>query len=163
MSIRTLIAGIVAVAAAAVVSTAAADTAPQALPFGHAWSDAGLIAADDDWTGVPGFIGYRGDGLTGKAGTDPQTIVADGAGTPLDVNANEKNPASLFVGGLAEFELADPVVALQPSGAADAPHLVVALDTRGYRDVELSYRLRDVDASGDDAAQAVALQYRTGT
>ena len=164
MSIRTLIACFTAVVAAALVSSAAAaDPSAQKLPFAQAWSNAGLITTDDNWANVPGIVGYRGDGLTTRAGTDPRTILADGSGTPLDVNANETNPASLFVGGVAEFQLADPVVALQPSGAADAPHLLFTLDTRGYRDIEISYELRDLDASSDDAVQAVALQYRVGS
>jgi hypothetical protein len=163
MSTRTLIACITVVGALAGAHVAAADTTAQTLPFAQAWSNASLISTDDDWTNVPGIVGYRGDGLTAKAGTDPRTILADGSGTPLDVHANENNPASLFTGGVAEFQLANPVVALQPSGAADAPHLLFALDTRGFRDVEVSYQLRDIDASGDDAVQAVALQYRVGS
>jgi hypothetical protein len=164
MSIRTLIACITVVAAAfAVPSVAAADTAAQTLPFAQAWSNASLISADDDWSKVPGLIGHRGDGLTAKAGTDPRTIVADGAATPVDVQANKTNPASAFTGGVAEFQISDPVVALQPSGAADAPHLLLALNTGGVRDIDVSYLLRDIDASGDNAVQAVALQYRVGS
>lgn len=164
MSTRMLTACITAMAAAALfTSAAAANPAAQTLPFAQAWSNAALISTDDDWTNVPGITGYRGDGLTTRAGVDPQTVIADGSGTPVDVNANENNPASLFTGGIAEFQLTNPVVALQPSGAADAPHLAVALDTRGYRDIEVSYLLRDIDASSDNAAQAIALQYRVGS
>jgi hypothetical protein len=163
MSKQTFIACITLLVAVVTAGSAAADSTPQPLPFAQAWSNVTLISADDDWADVPGGLGYRGDGLTAVAGTDPQTILADGTGTPLDVMANETNPASLFTGGVAEFELADPVVALQPSGAADAPHLVLTLDTRGYRDIDVSYRLRDLDASSDNAVQAVALQYRVGT
>jgi hypothetical protein len=163
MSTRTLIACITVLAAAVLAPAAAADPAAQKLPFAQAWSNASLITADDDWTNVPGLVGYRGDGLTAKAGEDPQAILADGSTTPLDVNANENNPASLFTGGVAEFQLADPVVALQPSGVADAPHLLLVLDTRGFRDIDVSYLLRDVDASSDNAVQPIALQYRVGS
>jgi hypothetical protein len=163
MSTRTLIACITVLAAGVIAPVAAADTAAQALPFAQAWSNASLISTDDDWTNVPGIGGYRGDGLTARAGEDPQRILADGSATPLDVNANENNPASLFTGGVAEFQLADPVVALQPSGVADAPHLLFQLDTRGFRDVDISYLLRDIDPSSDDAVQAIALQYRVGS
>src|SRR5918992_5165941 len=45
-----------------------------ALPFSQAWSDTGLIARDDDWSGVAAVVGYRGDGLTSTAGTDPRTV-----------------------------------------------------------------------------------------
>jgi hypothetical protein len=65
--------------------------------------------------------------------------------------------------GVTEFELPDPVVALQGSATAGAPHLVVSLDTRGRSGVTVSYRLRDIDASSNaNAVQAVALQYRVG-
>ena len=43
---------------------AGAATAPQAVPFAQEWANAGLITISDDWSGVPGVIGYRGDGLT---------------------------------------------------------------------------------------------------
>src|SRR5262245_9901298 len=60
-----------------------ADTNPQSLPFSQNWSNTGLITTDDNWTGVPGIVGYRGDALTSSTGTDPQTILADGTTTPV--------------------------------------------------------------------------------
>src|ERR687895_2837893 len=135
-----------------------------ALPFSQAWSDTGLIARDDDWTGVAAVVGYRGDGLTSTAGTDPRTVLAEGSSTPVDVGANETDPRSVgLAAGVAEFELSDPVVALQGSATASAPHLVLSVDTRGRSGVTVRYRLRDVDPSSiADAAQPVALQYRVG-
>lgn len=135
----------------------------EALPLAQSWSNTALISVDDDWSAVSGIVGYRGDGLTGEVGADPQAILVDGSGTPMDVLANQATPASLFAGGVAEFELADPAVALQPSGTADAPHLVLVVDTSGHGSIRVSYALRDLDASGDDAVQPVALQYRLGT
>lgn len=132
------------------------------LPFAQDWSDTSLLSSDDEWSAVPGIVGYRGDGLVGDTGGDPQAILTDGSGTPLDVMADQANPAALFIGGVAEFELADPAVALQPSSTADAPHVVLTLDTRGWHSIELAYVLRDLDSSGDDAMQPVALQYRVG-
>jgi hypothetical protein len=134
------------------------------LPFAQAWSDPGLISRDDDWAGVAGVVGHRGDGLTVVAGADPRGVLADGAGTPVDVNANETDPRAVgLAGGVTEFQLPDPVVALQGSGAAAAPHLVVSLDTRGRSGVTVRYRLRDIDASSiANAVQPVALQYRVG-
>jgi hypothetical protein len=134
------------------------------LPFAQGWSDTGLISRDDDWSGVAGVVGHRGDGLTSVPGTDPRLVVADGAGTPVDVNANETDPRAVgLAAGLTEFELPDPVVALQGSATAGAPHLVISLDTRGRSGVTVRYRLRDIDASSNaNAAQAVALQYRVG-
>jgi hypothetical protein len=134
------------------------------LPFAQAWSDPGLISRDDDWAGVAGVVGHRGDGLTVVAGADPRGVVADGAGTPVDVNANETDPRAVgLAAGVTEFQLPDPVVALQGSATAAAPHLVVSLDTRGRSGVSVRYRLRDVDASSiANAVQPVALQYRVG-
>ncbi|MCG8454709.1 MAG: hypothetical protein MI919_00400, partial [Holophagales bacterium] len=139
-----------------------ADTTPQTLPFTQDWSNAGLITLDDNWSGVPGIVGYRGDALA-STGADPQTVVADGSSTPVDVNANETNPDTFSTGGVAEFDtLSDATVALQGSGTADAPHLVIHLDTTGETDIVVSYNVRDIDGSSDDAVQQVALQYRVG-
>lgn len=139
-----------------------ADNTPQKLPFSQDWSNTGLITASDDWSGVPGIVGYRGDGLTGATGTDPQTIVADGTSTPVDVNANQTNPSTYTTGGLTEFHLSDPAVALTGSGTADAPFLLINLDTTGFSTIQVSYKLRDLDASTDNAVQQFALQYRIG-
>ncbi|MBB96800.1 MAG: hypothetical protein CML68_19650 [Rhodobacteraceae bacterium] len=131
--------------------------------FYQDWSDPDLITIDDDWSNVDSIMGYRGDGLTSSTGTDPQTILADGSSSPLDVNANETNPNTFTSGGIAEFDsLTDPTVALQGSGTADAPHLVLYMDTTGVTDVTISFDLRDVDGSADDAIQPVAVQYRVG-
>lgn len=134
------------------------------LPFAQGWSETALISRDDDWSGVAGVVGHRGDGLTSVPGADPRLVVADGAGTPVDVNANETDPRAVgLAAGVTEFELPDPVIALQGSATAGAPHLVVSLDTRGRSGVTVRYRLRDIDASSNaNAVQAVALQYRVG-
>jgi hypothetical protein len=136
-----------------------------ALPFSQAWSDTALISRDDDWAGVADVVGHRGDGLAAVPGADPRLVVADGAGTPVDVNANETDPRAVgLAAGVTEFELPDAVVALQGSATAGAPHLVVSLDTRGWSGVTVRYRLRDIDASSNaNAVQAVALQYLVGT
>lgn len=148
---------------ACLLACAAVPGSALALPLEQSWSDTGLIATDDDWSGVAGVVGYRGDDLTTATAADPQTILVDGAATPVDVIANVANPNALFTGGLAELELGDPAVALQPSGTADAPHLVLSFDTTGFAAITVSYRLRDLDGSDDDAIQPVALQYRIGT
>jgi predicted extracellular nuclease len=140
----------------------AADETPQTLPFAQDWSDGSLITADDVWTGVPGIVGYRGDGLA-STGADPQTVLGPGAPPVVDVNADEPNPSTLATGGVAEFAIADPVVALQGSGTADAPNLVVTLATTGFVDVTVAYDVRDIDGGADNATQQVALQYRVGT
>jgi len=139
-----------------------ADSTYRSLPFFQDWSDTAMIKANNDWTGVPGILGYRGDNLVTTDGGNPATIVAPGVGTPFSIIANQANPHSLASGGIAEFELADPSVALQGSSTADAPFLLLHLDTRGWHDIHVQYQLRDLDGSSDNAVQPVALQYRLG-
>ena len=131
--------------------------------YSQDWSNTGLITADDSWSGVPYVIGYRGDGLTSSTGTDPRTITADGSATPIDVNANETNPDTLTVGGVAEFHITNPTVALNGSNTASAPHLVFHLDATDRINVRFQANVRDLDGSADNAAQQVAVQYRTSS
>ncbi len=139
------------------------DGSYQSLPFSQDWSNTGLITTDDDWSGVAGIIGFRGDGLTGATGADPQTLLADDSPGVPDVIANQTNPNTLTSGGVAEFEITDPVVAFQGSGTADAPYLLIHLNTTGYQSINVVYNLRDIDGSADNAVQPVALQFRVGT
>jgi hypothetical protein len=131
-------------------------------PFTQDWSNTGLITTDDNWDNVPSIVGYRGDDLTAATGTDPQTVLADGTSTPVDVIANQTNP-NITTGGVAEFQIANPVVALQGSGTADAPFVQIYLDTTSVNNINVSYLLRDIDGSTDNSTQPVALQYRVGT
>jgi hypothetical protein len=143
---------------------AQAGTAPATLPFAQGWADTGLISADDDWSGVIGIVGYRGDGLVAEPGSDPRGVSADGSGTPVDVAANLTDPRAVgLAAGVAEFELPDPVVAIQGSATASAPHLVMSLDTRGRTGVTVRLLVRDIDATAHDAVEPVALQYRVGS
>ncbi|PYR76829.1 MAG: hypothetical protein DMF86_11150, partial [Acidobacteria bacterium] len=154
---------VLAVVFLALTAAPRADTAPQTLTFGQDWTNTALISSDNNWSGVPGIIGYRGDGMVGSTGVDPQTVLADGSATPISVLANQTNPNTLTTGGVAEFHLANPVVALQGSGTARAPHIVISVSTAGLSTIQVSYTLRDVDGSGDNAVQPVALQYRAGS
>ncbi|MDO9007173.1 MAG: hypothetical protein Q7U80_03030, partial [Thiobacillus sp.] len=147
---------------ALVANAAWADATPQGLPYAQDWSNTSLIAANDDWSGVPGVMGYRGDALTGATNTNPQTILADGTGVP-DINANQTAPNSFSTGGVAEFELGDPSIALTGSGTADAPFILLNLNTSGWQAIQVGYLLRDLDGSADNAVQQVALQYRIGS
>ena len=140
-----------------------ADGTFQNLPFSQDWSNTGQITTDDNWAGVPGVIGFRGDDLTTVTATDPQTILVDGSGTPVDVIANQANPNTQATGGVGEFDgIANPTVALQGSGTADAPHIVIHLNTTGLSNIVVAYQLRDIDGSTDNAVQPVALQFRVG-
>ena len=145
-----------------------ADNTAQSLPFSQDWLNAGLINTNDDWSGVPGITGYRGDGLTISTGDDPQTLLSPAVeltDTPpgvVDVIANQNNPG-LPTGGVAEFDgIPNRVIALQGSGTADAPFILISINTVGLTQIEVSYLLYDIDDSSDDAVQPVALQYRVG-
>src|SRR6185369_9471126 len=80
----------------------------------------------------------------------------------VDVIANQTNTA-ITNGGVAEFQIVDPVVALQGSGTADAPYLLFAFGTTGQANVNVAYNLRDIDATTDNSVQPVALQFRVGS
>jgi hypothetical protein len=141
---------------------APADSTYQTLPFSQDWSDIGLITSDDNWSGIPGIVGFRGDGLTGSTGTDPQTLLADDSPGVIDVNANQTNPNTFTSGGVTEFHLVDPTLALAGSNTADAPYILIYLNTIGWESIGVQYTLRDLDGSADNAVQPVALQYRVG-
>lgn len=142
-----------------------ANNTYQGLPFSQNWSNTALITVNDDWSGVPGIMGHLGDYTTSSpVNVDPQTLLADYASTAVDVNANQANPNTFTTGGVAEFDtLANPVVALQGSGTADAPYILLHINTTGWSNITISYNVRDVDGSADNAVQQVALQYRLGS
>jgi len=103
---------------------------------------------------VDSIIGYLGDGLSSSTATDPQTVL--GPSTTVDVNAGSS--ASNSTGGV--HEIGGNTIALQGSGTADAPHIVIHLDTTGRRNVTISYTLKELDSTTVD--QKFALQYRIG-
>ena len=157
---------VAAVGISAAVLPLFANGTPQALPFAQDWSNALLLTTADDWAAVPGIEGFRGDNITTSTGVDPQTLLT--ADNPdvlgvLDVNANQTNPNTFPDGGVAEFAIADPVLALNGSGTADAPYLRLTIATTGVTGVRVRYTLRDLDGSNDNAVQPVALHYRVGT
>lgn len=129
--------------------------------FFQNWSLIGQLNTTDNWDNVASIMGFRGDGLTGSTGTNPGTITADGTAV-IDVNVNQLNPNTNNTGGVTEFEIADPVVALQGSGTARAPSLVIYLDASGRQNLRFAVDLRDIDGSGDNAIQQIAIQYRIG-
>jgi len=130
--------------------------------FSQNWTNTGLITTNNDWTGVPSIIGYRGDDITNTTAVDPQTLLGEGTINVI-VTANQTTPSTINTGGIYEFELTDPVVAFQGSGTADAPNIVIYLNTTGVSNIHVQYNLRDIDGAVDDAIQPVALQYRIGT
>lgn len=130
------------------------------------WADSALIFVSDDWSGVQGIVGYLGDDASGTVtNVDPRTLTADVA-YAVDVNANRSDPNAFISGGVTEFEGPpgfDRVVALQGSGTADLPHLKLHVNATGYQNIRLTYNLRDIDGSADNAAQQMNAQYRVGT
>ncbi|MEA3002148.1 MAG: uncharacterized protein QOH81_936 [Sphingomonadales bacterium] len=126
--------------------------------FNQDWSNTGQITANDDWSGVPSIIGYLGDDTsTTVADRNAATITRDF--TTQNVIANQTG-TTIINGGIAEFQLANPTIALQGSGTADNPNLVLYLDATGRKDVTLAFDVRDIDAN-DNAVQQIAVQYRT--
>lgn len=144
----------------ALAAPALADTTPQALPFAQDWTNVNLITANDDWSGVAGITGYKDD-ISISTGSDPQTVL--GAQTTVNVIADNTSPGTLTSGGVLEAEIGNPVVALQGSGSADAPNIVIHIVTTGKTGIQISYNLRDIDDAADNAVQPVALQYRIGS
>ncbi|HUR96932.1 MAG TPA: VCBS repeat-containing protein [Pyrinomonadaceae bacterium] len=141
-----------------------ANNTPQTIPFSQDWTNAGLITVNDDWSLVPGIVGYLGDiSAAAATGVDPRTLLLDYSGvSAVDVIANQTNPDTLATGGVAEFAITNPSIALNGSGTADAPHIIVYLNTTGQSNIHFACNIRDLDASADDAIQQVDIQYRVG-
>lgn len=140
--------------------------------FGQDWSNTGLITADDNWSNVPFIIGYLGDVSAGTtADVDPTSAAHQGPALgAVDVLANQTNPSAAGSGGVAEFQphadpalsfVPNPTIALQGSGTADAPSIVLYMDSTGRSDVRLQATLRDLDYNADNASQQINVQYRT--
>ena len=129
--------------------------------FFQDWSG-NLITADNNWSGVGSIQGFNG-GSTGTTGTNPQTVLGEPAGQATQVFANKGSLTSFTSGGVAEFDgLADTTIALQGSGSARAPNIVVYLDSTGRQNVSFAFDARDIDGTADNAAQQIAVQYRIG-
>jgi hypothetical protein len=143
--------------------TGHADASYQMLPFMQDWSNTSLLSANDDWSSVPGVVGYLGDDASSsEPGRDPTSVIA-GDVTSVDLISNQADPSTLIPGGVAEFQLADPVVALQGSATADFPSLVFHVNAAGFSGITLFCNLRDLDGSLDDAVQQIAVQFRVGS
>lgn len=133
--------------------------------FSQDWSNAGLITANDDWSGVPSIVGYRGDDVVTATGVDPRTIIAAATSAVVPNVIANQNPANgnPSTGGVYEVDgITNRTIALNGSGTADAPSIVLYLDATGRQDVRFQANVRDLDASADNAIQQVAVQYRVG-
>jgi hypothetical protein len=134
--------------------------------FKQNWTDTTLIRVADEWTNVPSIIGYIGnDGVPSGSSQpvlDPQIIVTNQYSDTIDVIPGIKAPKSNTTGGVGEMEIDNPTIALQGSGTADAPNIIIYLNTLNCTSIRVKYKLRDVDSSTDNSIQPVALQYRIG-
>jgi Ca2+-binding RTX toxin-like protein len=128
-----------------------------------------LLNTNNDWSQVPSLVGYLGSGLTTTEGVDPRTLTAPDPSPVVSVTVNQNNPADVALGaqgGIVEFELApNSTIGLGGSDTADAPYLVLYLDSTGRKQVEVSFFARDLEptATSDSSATQFVVQYRTST
>jgi hypothetical protein len=126
--------------------------------FSQDWSNTGLITANDDWSNVPSLVGYLGDiSPTGTITNKVLTTITDPNLGQIDVIANQTN-YSISNGGVAEFQNGNPTIAIQGSGTADAPSVVLYLDATGRDALHLDLDLTRLDT--DTANQQFNIQYR---
>ncbi|MEO6540384.1 MAG: T9SS type A sorting domain-containing protein [Ferruginibacter sp.] len=130
------------------------------------WSDPNLITTNNDWSNIPYLRGFRGDALTSVQDVDPRTITEDGTGTPVVIFANQSDPNTFNADGFAEFEsISNPCIAFRASNTASAPFLMMYFNTLnppwGYSP-GISFVLRDIDGTDNNAIQQVVVQYRVG-
>jgi predicted extracellular nuclease len=127
--------------------------------FTQDWSAAGGLLSVDNWDLLPSIVGYRGDDLTTSTGTDPRTITsaASSEGVIDFFSSASGNPSA---GGVLLATLANPTIALNGSGTADAPSIALYLDSVGRQDIRFRANIRDIDPSADNAVQQVAVQWR---
>ena len=76
----------------------------------------------------------------------------------MDYNANQ-TAVTFNTGGVTEFALENPTVALAGSGTARAPYLAIYLNATGRENIVLSFNARDLEVT-DNAVQPIAVQYR---
>jgi uncharacterized protein len=132
--------------------------------FSQNWANTGLITTNDDWSAVPSIQGFLGQDLTTANGANPQTILTGASASALpdlDVLANITSTSNNS-GGVAEFQLTDPTIALQGSITADAPHIILYLNSSNRTNITFKCNLRDLDGTADNAIQPIAFQYRIG-
>jgi hypothetical protein len=134
-------------------------------PLNENWTDTSRINVDDDWANVVAIEAFTGAGLVVGPGFDPRTVLADNPAGTLDVKANETNPATSAAEGVAEFQIANPTIALKATDAAPAPNLVIHINTTigcVGKGVAVDFNVRDIDDSARNAPTQVVTQYRIG-
>lgn len=129
------------------------------------------LTLDDDWTWLPGVRGYPGADPGQSAGADPRTLLAPRLEAPPVLRANWKSLDVRLLEPFAVFEL-EPATAgvsearlgLLAGAEHDAPFLLFLVNATGQPSpIGIQLDVIDVDGSGYDAVQPVALQFRLGT
>ena len=144
----------------AILSITVVALAHNPIPYSIDWTNPNLIFADNVWqvSSALGVRGYSGSDIAVAAGTDARTVL--GESTVLNVRANQTNPNTLVEGGVAEFEIANPTIALKGSDTAHAPYVNFLVDSRGLSNIRFRANIRDLDSTSTNAVQQVAVQYR---
>lgn len=131
------------------------------IPYSINWSNTSLITTDNVWSVslALGMRGYSGADTPVVPGADARTTLTDSL--IIDVDANETDPNTLVEGGVAEFEIANPTIALKGSDTAHAPYINLLMRSFGLNNVRVRANVRDIDSSVHNAVQQVVVQYRT--
>jgi hypothetical protein len=134
--------------------------AHNSIPYSIDWTNTNLIVTDNTWSvsNELGVRGYSGSDTPVIPGTDARTVLPESFA--LDVDANETNPNTLVEGGVAEFEIANPTIALKASDTAHAPYINLLMDSRNLTNIRVRANVRDIDSSANNAVQQVAVQFR---
>ncbi|MBK6751811.1 MAG: carboxypeptidase regulatory-like domain-containing protein [Acidobacteria bacterium] len=134
-------------------------------PLLQNWTDTTLLNGPDDWTQIVAIEAFTGANLAPMRGSDARTILADNASGTMRVVPNQTDPVSSTADAVAEFEIANPTIALKGSDSSSAPNLVIHVNTTqgcAGKAVTVRYDVRDIDASPVDAVSQVNTQYRIG-
>ncbi len=136
--------------------------------FAQDWSNTGLITtsvtgtdpAATGWENVPSIVGYIGDTFPSTSPTNLDASAQTGANLgQFNVFANQTS-YGFSSGGVAEFQNGNPTIAIQGSGTADNPSIVLYLDSSGRQGLHVDFDLRHLDT--DITNQQFALMYRVG-
>ncbi|MBA4123392.1 MAG: VCBS repeat-containing protein [Acidobacteria bacterium] len=133
--------------------------AHNAIPYSINWTNTNLITTDNVWSvnAELGVRGYSGADTPVVPGTNARTVLPESL--ILNVKANQTNPDALVEGGVAEFEIANPTIAIKGSDTARAPYINVLVDTTGFSNIRFRANVRDL-STVNNAVQQVAVQYR---
>jgi hypothetical protein len=129
------------------------------------WSNSSLLDARNDWSDVPSIQGFS---TIFGAGNDEDPRDLLGESRRLDIatdvfsSPSQFNPNTGNRGGVSEFQDFG-IVGLAGGGNANAPNLVIYLDTTGVgAPVTLNFDVQDLDSSSRDSEQPLNVQYRIG-